>query len=214
MRERQSKLDCPSSRDLELYCLGELAAVTTTKFISTHLTICPRCRRHLRHLQSFYDILSSELDRPVEPRLLDFCKKRAPRPVKYGLLVCNPLPEKDRNRNKAYLTTLAFAANGDGSKTSLVDFTLSREQIGVMLYSDPQNNSLLLFLWNQGEEAEGCWHLQAPGLFDKAEFSPAGAAKIPLTNFEYLHNRLVYFSTVPNRRRRQRVLAQVRESLL
>lgn len=214
MRERQSKLGCPGSRELELFCLGELAAVTTKEFISEHLHLCPRCRRRLRNLESFYAILSRELERPVEPRLLDFCKQRAPKPVKYGLLVCTPLPEKDLGTRKAYLATLAFAANGDGSKTMLTDFTLSSSQIGIMLYSNPAQNELLLFLWSPEAQSGTIGHLHAPGLFPRVEFSPSGAAKIPLLNFDYLHNRLLYLAIKPARRQPKRLLTQVRETLI
>lgn len=214
MRERQSKLGCPGSRELELYCLGELAAVTTTEFISTHLHLCPRCRRRLRNMESFYTILARELERPVEPRLLDFCKQRAPKPVKYGLLVCTPLPEKDRGSSKAYLASLAFAANGDGSKTMLADFTLASNQIGIMLYSNPVQNELLLFLWSPEAQSGRIGYMHAPGLFTRVEFSGSGGAKIPLLNFDYLHNRLLYVASAPAPRRPKRLLTQVRETLV
>ncbi len=214
MSERHSKLDCPGTRDLELFCLGELAAVSTRDSINSHLNHCLRCNKKLRNLRAFYTILARELEQPIAPRLIDYCKKRAYKSVKYGLLVCTPIPEKDLEKGKAYLATLAFSANGDGSKSSLVDFDLPGDQIGVMLYSDPLQKVVLLFLWSRGEENYIPCRLHAPGLFEKAEFNLSGAAKISLTNFEHLNNRLVYFSMRRKRRESQKVLAQVQDMLL
>jgi hypothetical protein len=214
MSERHSKPGCPRTRELELFCLGELAVVRTRDFITAHLNTCPRCTRKVRNLRAFYAIFSRELEQPITPGLLDYCKKRAYKSVKYGLLVCRPIPEKDKQKGKAYLATLAFSANGDGSKTSLVDFDLSGDQIGVMLYSDPLQNQILMFLWSHSEDETGPSRLYAPGLFEKAEFNLSGAAKIPLTNFEYLDNRLVYFSMSKKPRSRQNVLAKVQDMLI
>ncbi|HQG46928.1 MAG TPA: hypothetical protein PLG50_14815 [bacterium] len=179
--------------------------------LQAHIEECPRCAKRVRHLHLFYSLFAKELDRPVRPALLDFCKKRAYPSVKYGLLVCRPVPEKDRRTAKAYLATLAFSANGDGSKRTLADFELSRDQIGVMLYSDPLRNQILLFLWGEGDGRAAPCTLEAPGLFDKAEFTPTGAARIPLTNFEFLNNRLLYFGMQGRSRSGRSILARVQE---
>ncbi|HNY89914.1 MAG TPA: hypothetical protein PKY55_15570 [bacterium] len=214
MSERHRKVDCPGTRELELYCLDELTAAETREQIKVHVKSCPRCARKMQNLYAFYAILSEELERPVRPGLLDFCKKRACNKVKYGLLICRPIPEKDRQRGKAYLATLAFSANGDGSKTSLTDFNLSRDQIGVMLYSDPLHNEVSLFLWSKAEGGSAPCRLEAPGLFEKTDFNLAGAAKIPLTNFEYLNNRLLYFSMKKRAAGRPKLVNRVQEMLL
>ncbi|HNW59752.1 MAG TPA: hypothetical protein PKI62_08770 [bacterium] len=211
MSEQQRHDGCPGTRELELFCIGELAAVRNKALLQTHLKECPRCAKKLHHLHTFYTLFAKELDRPVRPALLDFCKKRAYTSVKYGLLVCRPVPEKDRRMGKAYLATLAFSANGNGSKRSLVDYELSSDQIGIMLYSDPQHHEILLFLWGQGDGRSAPCELDAPGLFAKAEFTPAGAARIPLTDFEHLNNRLLYFYTQSRSRSRRRLLARVQE---
>lgn len=214
MSERHRKVGCPGTRELELYSLDELTAAGTREQVKAHVKSCPRCARKLKNLHAFYAILSDELEKPVRPGLLDFCKKRAHNKVKYGLLICRPIPEKDHQRGKAYLATLAFSANGDGSKTSLTDFDLTRDQIGMMLYSDPLQNEISLFLWSKTVGGCGPCRLEAPGLFEKTDFNPAGAAKIPLTNFEYLNNRLFYFSMKKKPGGRPKLLAQVQELLL
>jgi hypothetical protein len=211
MSERHSKGGCPGTRELELYCIGELAAVRTKEFIEAHTKICPRCAKKVQNLRAFYAIFAKELDQPAHPGVIDFCKKRAYSSVKYGLLVCRPIPEKDRRQGKAYLATLAFSANGDGSRRCLADFEINGDQIGVMLYSDPLQKELLLFLWSREDEWHTPHRLYAPGLFEEAEFNPAGAAKIPLTSFEFLNNRLIYFSMQRQTRKRQKILARVQE---
>ncbi len=211
MSERYRPVGCPGTRELELFCIGELAAVRSRASLQSHIEECPRCAKRVHQLHLFYSLFAKELDRPIRPGLLDFCKQRAYPSVKYGLLVCRPVPEKDRQAAKAYLATLAFSANGDGSKRTLADFELSSDQIGVMVYSDPQRNQLLLFLWGEGDGRCAPCTLEAPGLFARAEFTPAGAARIPLVNFEFLNNRLFYFGMQGRSRSRQKILARVQE---
>ena len=214
MSERHRKVGCPGTRELELYCIGELAAARNCDYISAHIKTCPRCAKRLQNLHTFYTIFKKELEQPIKPVLLDFCKQRSYHKVRYGLLVCRAIPEKDQQHKKAYLATLTFSANGDGSKRCLAEFELTLDQIGVMLYSDPRQNELLMFLCSTPGNSYAPCLLSAPGLFEKVEFNISGVARIPLTSFEHLNNRLIYFTrTVEQPYRSDKILEKVQEMI-
>jgi hypothetical protein len=214
MSERHNKYGCPSDRELELFSLDEIASARVRSSINSHLQECPRCSRKSRHFRAFYATLSKELDHSFSPALIDYAKHRAPRSVKYGLLVCEPVSAKNSRKGRAYLATLAFSANGDGSKSRLVDFDLPQNAIGIMLYTDPQRKEMLMFLWSREAGDFDQWWLTIPMLNQKIKFNRLGFSKIPLTNFENLNNHLVYFSIVQEKKSPERVLEKIQNMIV
>lgn len=213
MSEQESKHGCPGAKELELFSLDEMVATKRRITIAEHLHFCPRCQRKYRHFKAFYATLSRELDNSFSPGLIDYCKHRAPRQVKYGLLLCTPLPAKNKGDEKAFLATISFSANGDGSKNRLIDFDLHQEEIGIMLYTDPGRKELLLFLWGQDRKGIAPWRLSIPGISVNLMFNPFGFCKMPLIHIENFHNQLCFFSLTPGSVTPQRVLQKIQNMI-
>ncbi len=209
MSEHDFKRGCPSNRELELFTLDEMAADKTRAIIRDHLPRCPRCQRKYRHFRAFYATLSRELDNSFPPQLIEYAKHRASRQVKYGLLICIPQPNHSGFAGNAFLATLAFAANGDGSKSQLIDFDLPGDGFGIMLYSDPQRKELLLFLQSPRHKNCDQWTLFFPVIGQQPVFNGYGFAKIPLTHFENLHNQLCYLAVASKKKKPQRVMDKI-----
>lgn len=187
-------INCPNEKDLELFSLTASNEIITNK-IHNHLSSCRECQKKIIRLQTFYRILSKELDKPFSPASLDLCKELSPKTVKYGMLICTPHPGKNNHHGKAYLATLVFSANGDANKKKLSDYNLPADHIGVMLYTDPKQDKLLMIFCGKEEHKFAQWRVSIPGILEHVTLNAVGGTRINLLNFDLLNNHLFYFKS-------------------
>lgn len=212
MSVEKKNSSCPSHKELELFYLTPNAA-TKIKKIQRHLLHCLRCKQEISRIKRFYQILSAELEKPIFPNVLDFCKQIAPKWTQYGLLICSPHPEKNNHHGKAYRATLAFSVNGTITQKKLTDYNLPAGHIGVMFYTDPKLNRLLLFLYSKDEQNFSRWRISIPGILQKTILNPSGAVNIESLNFELLINHLFYFQKASANSASKHAMKQIQATL-
>lgn len=198
----------PSYREIELFYLNPSTCIIAKKN-RDHLYSCPLCQKRLKQIAAFYQILHAEIKKSINPSILDFCKKLAPKGTKYGLLICSPYPEKNNHNGDAYFATLAFSANGELSPHKLSDFSLPKGKIGIILYADLRLKKLLLLPCSNDISTFSHWDITIPGILEHGVINSMGAVKIDLLNFELLNNHLVYFKHVSNRQAASSILNQL-----
>jgi hypothetical protein len=196
-KENKPLSHCPSRSDLELYSLETGLSRAEKQRVGRHLAQCASCRRSFRALDRFYEFLVAEMKKPLTNTALEMTKSYAPKSVRYGLLICRPIPEKNRRLAKAYHTQLVFSANGEPGRRKLCDFNLDKlpaDCLAVRLFTDPVFNEMSLYLWQHGADRQGSCKLRWSDTRQALHFSPIGSSKMALADFKSLDGRLFYLS--------------------
>ncbi len=195
MSKRKSTTDhCFSPLYLELLCLDSSTSGKDST-ADPHVENCDVCRKEQEEISNFYGILLHEIQKPISNRVLDFAKKLGASDIKYGLILCEPMPHMDSDTGRAFRTKLLFTENGKAGSQTLSTFDLKNipnRYIALRAMTDPKVNNLLLFLWSPDNENFVDWTLQMPGT-QKIKFNAAGATKIKDLKINWLDNKVVYF---------------------
>ena len=192
---KSQKRNCPSELYLEYLCLDR-GLGEDKKRTQIHLQQCNQCREVVDELDTFYSIFLQEISKPVTNKTLDFAKKLAASHVKYGLLICKPVPEKNSDRGHAYQSKILFSANGESGKKKLADYDLysiSSADIAIRIITDSAGDNASIHLWNKTATEFDNWVLSIPGFSDEIHFNKAGSATIPFINIEKLRNKRLFF---------------------
>jgi hypothetical protein len=211
MSAARNRQRCPDPSSLERWYLT--AGQHQSRIaIHNHIDGCRHCRYRVLQIETFYRILMQELADGPDPAALDFCKRLAPKTTTYGLLICSPLPDRNDRRGQAYLATLAFSANGNGSTARLAGYQLPPKHIGVMAYTDAANDQQILISRLKGQNLAR-WQLSIPGIAGPLTLSNAGSARLPLLGIEALHNQLFFFKKSRKHSHPGSPISQIRSSL-
>lgn len=210
------KNDCPNQRQLERFCLDyKPSDLQYGKMIEKHLSVCPKCRARYQEFSTFYNVLSREIRKPVSNTLFDFSKTLAPDDVKYGLLLCQPVPEKNSRFGKAYRTTLLFSANGRSDGSRLADHNLQHlppNCCAIRLYSDPKCNSIMLFLWSPETENYEGWQIYIPECA-RNKLNSSGGVKLSMKNLRQLDNKVIYLFKISRKTSKSTPFKQIQTAL-
>jgi hypothetical protein len=203
-KENKLLSQCPPKRELELFSLETGLSRAEKLCVQRHLLQCNRCRRGYRALDRFYSLLVSEMRKPVTNLTLDTAKSFAPKPVRYGLLLCTPIPDRNSRSAKAYRTQLVFSANGEPGRRKLRDFDLIRipqDCLAIRLYTDPSYNEMSIFLWQHDLGDASPFKLRWSATRKALSFNQIGRSTMALSNFSSLDNRLIYLSKTDRKKR-------------
>jgi|GEM_PF-4806268 len=204
-----NKQQCPDPSSLERWYL---TTGRPRNDLHGHIKGCPRCRNRMVQIEIFYRILMKELADGPDPAALDLSKHFAPKTTTYGLLICVPLPGRNDRRGKAYLASMAFSANGNGSTTRLADYPLQPKHIGIMVYTDVANAEQILIARSKDENLAN-WQMSIPGIGGPLILNGAASVRLPLMGLEALHNHLFFFKNIRKQPRAVSVVGQIRSSL-
>ncbi|MBN1997468.1 hypothetical protein JW935_07955 [candidate division KSB1 bacterium] len=186
--------NCFSPLYLELLCLDTPPSKKISDTIP-HVDECTDCNKKHEEISNFYGILLREIQKPISNQVLDFAKKLGASDIKYGFVLCEPMPHLNSNSGKAFRTKLLFTENGKAGSNTLSKIDLKKipnRYIALRAMTDPKVNNLLLFLWSPDNDNFIDWTLQMPGT-QKIKFNAAGASKIADLKINWLDNKLVYF---------------------
>ena len=182
-----------TATQLELLCLG-----CGMPEDNSHLLLCEKCRQKRNDLDLFYRLLDEEINKPTANGVLDLAKQLGPVQVKYGLIVCAPIPEKDNHCDKAFRTKLLFAVNGDQGLRQLSHFNLRslipHNHIAARIITDPLCNNMLLHLWSPNTDDFYNWDLSIPGFDGRVHLNGAGVTRVQLSNIDDLDDIIIYFN--------------------
>jgi len=186
---------CPSELQLELLFLDEGLTEDERKRTQMHLQQCERCRENAKYFETFYSILSLEVAKIVPNQVLDFAKSLSAG-CKYGLFICEPIPESINGHGQAYRAKLVFSANGEAGAGVLSDFKISaipKYHVAMRVMSDSSCNGALICIGTREQFDYHDWKLYIPGVVDQVMFNESGAARVPGVNLEKINNKIVYF---------------------
>ncbi len=186
---------CPSELQLELLCLEEGLSDDEKKRTQMHLQQCEQCREKGRYLEAFYGILNLEISKSISNQVLDFAKSLSTG-IKYGMLICEPIPENKNGHGQAFLAKLVFVANGKDGGKKLSDYDLSsipKYDIALRIMTDHSCNGSLLCIWNRNDKDFHDWKLHIPGMVEDVQFNTIGVARVSEVNIEKLDNKVIFF---------------------
>jgi hypothetical protein len=193
MKNNENTIDrCFSAVHLELLCLDE---TVQDPRIHSHVKGCMGCHENMDEIETFYDIFTDELRKPISNRVLEFAKQVNIEQIMYGLILCEPVPFSDGDHGKAYQTKLVFAGNGELGKNKLAGYNFSiipAQDLAVRVMTDPAVNKLLLFLWSPNNIDFFDWTLFIPSQAENIRFNSAGAGKINGIDINDLNDKVIY----------------------
>jgi hypothetical protein len=186
---------CPESLYLELLVLDIGLKKEDRKRLQLHLQQCNKCRKTSKNIDSFYNNLLQELKKPVSNKTIAFCHNVSDN-LEYGLIICDPIPEKSNGHGKPYLANLFFYDKGEKGKKNLLEYDMScisKNQIALRIIADHDSKIVSLYLFKFDNYPYDDYILFLPGTNASIKFNSVGAAKLPFFNVEKLHQKSIFF---------------------
>ena len=188
---------CPTDDQFELLSLESELLNGDKKRTQIHLQQCEVCRDRFQEIDGFYALFVQEINKPITNGTLDFAKQIGKSGVKYGLILCDPVPEMTNGHGFAYKTKIQFVANGAYNPQKLSSFKekLAPHQLSIRFMTDPDCNAVMIFVHTNEHVSLKGWALKLPGVGETILSQP-GAGKIQSLDLKKMDNQIAYLRKI------------------